>query len=201
MSSDDWYRNNEWNDEIETLFYAKLKRTRTQRDQYLVIQSSYLADSYPLISLRLINEYFETRTDKYEDVRAYSAQARAFMAIDEIDNSMKAYRAVLKREDEFPNHQTTVYVDYPYIVATQAIESEYSNVLSVLNKYKGRLMFSLDKFKWHASLALINNDSEHSKLALDAAEVRRSGIRYHQDVGLVGNEHLNVIKVLCEIGT
>ncbi|WP_282166092.1 hypothetical protein [Shewanella japonica] len=201
MSSDDWYRNNEWNDQIETLFYAKLKRARTQRDQYLVIQSSYLANSYPLISLRLINEYFETRTDKYEDVRAYSAQARAFMTIDDIDNSMKAYRAVLKREDEFPNHQTTVYVDYPYIVATQAIESEYSNVLSVLHKYKSHLIFSLDKFKWHASFALINNDPEQAKLALDVAEVKRSGIKYHQDFGLVGDEHVNVIKVLYEIGT
>jgi len=147
MSSDDWYSNNEWTDEIETLFYAKLKRARTQRDQYLIIQSSYLAGLYPLIALRLINEYFETRTNKYEDVRAYSAQARAYMTIGEINNSMNAYRSVLKREDEFPNHQTTVYVDYPYIVATQAIHQEYSNVLSVLNKYKSRLMFSLDKFK------------------------------------------------------
>ena len=62
-------------------------------------------------------------------------------------------------------------------------------------------MFSLDKFKWHASFALINNDPEHAKLALDAAEVKRSGFKYHQDVGLVGDEHVNVIKVLCEIGT
>ena len=56
------------------------------------------------------------------------------MTIGETGNSMNAYRAVLKREDEFPNHQTTVYVDYPYIVATQAIDEEYSNVLSVLHK-------------------------------------------------------------------
>jgi hypothetical protein len=201
MSSDDWYRNNEWNDEIETLFYAKLKRSRSQRDQYIVIQSSYLTDSFPLMSLRLIKEYFETRTDKYEDVRAYSVQGEAFMTLGDIDNSMQAYRAVLKREDEFPNHQTTTYVDYPYIVATQAIEDEYQNVLAVLNKYQSRLMFSLDKFKWHASFALINNDSTQAKLALDVAKVKRSGFRFHQDVGLVGEEHVNVIKVLCEIGT
>jgi hypothetical protein len=201
MSSDDWYRNNEWNDEIEVAFYEKLRRARSQRDQYIVIQASYLSDSFPLISLRLIREYFETRTDKYEDVRAYSARSCAFMSLGEIDNSMKAYRAVLKREDEFPNHQTTAYVDYPYIVATQAIETEYKNVVDVLNKYQCRLMFALDKFKWHASFALINNDSQHAKLALDAADVKRSGFRFHQDVGLVGKEHANVIKVLCKIGT
>ena len=104
-------------------------------------------------------------------------------------------------KDEFPNHQTTAYVDYPFIVATKAIESEYKNVISVLNKYQCRLMFPLDKFKWHASFALINNDCEQATLALDVAKVKRSGFRFHQDVGLVGKEHANVIKALCEIGT
>ncbi|WP_259366467.1 MULTISPECIES: hypothetical protein [unclassified Colwellia] len=201
MSSDDWYRNNKWNDEIEALFYEKLKRARSQRDQYIIIQASHLSESFPLISLQLIDEYFEKRKDKFDDVRAYWAQSIAFMNLGDIDKAMEAYRAILKREEEFPNHQTTAYVDYPYIVATNAIESEYQNVLSVLTKHHSRLMFPLDKFKWHASFALINNDYEQAVLALDVAKVKRSGFRFHQDVGLVGKEHVNVIKVLCKIGT
>jgi tetratricopeptide (TPR) repeat protein len=201
MSSDDWYRNNKWNDEIEALFYEKLKRARSQRDQYIIIQASHLSESFPLISLQLIDEYFEKRKDKFDDVRAYWAQSIAFMNLGDIDKAMEAYRAILKREEEFPNHQTTAYVDYPYIVATKAIESEYQNVLSVLTKHHSRLMFPLDKFKWHASFALINNDYEQAVLALDVAKVKRSGFRFHQDVGLVGKEHVNVIKVLCKIGT
>jgi len=201
MSSDDWYRNNKWNDEIEALFYEKLKRARSQRDQYIIIQTSHLSESFPLISLQLIDEYFEKRKDKFDDVRAYWAQSIAFMNLGDIDKAMEAYRAILKREEEFPNHQTTAYVDYPYIVATKAIESEYQNVLSVLTKHHSRLMFPLDKFKWHASFALINNDYEQAVLALDVAKVKRSGFRFHQDVGLVGKEHVNVIKVLCKIGT
>jgi len=201
MSSDDWYRNNKWNDEIEALFYEKLKRARSQRDQYIIIQASHLSESFPLISLQLIDEYFEKRKDKFDDVRAYWAQSIAFMNLGDIDKAMEAYRAILKREEEFPNNQTTAYVDYPYIVATKAIESEYQNVLSVLTKHHSRLMFPLDKFKWHASFALINNDYEQAVLALDVAKVKRSGFRFHQDVGLVGKEHVNVIKVLCKIGT
>jgi tetratricopeptide (TPR) repeat protein len=201
MSSDDWYRNNKWNDEIEALFYEKLKRARSQRDQYIIIQASHLSESFPLISLQLIDEYFEKRKDKFDDARAYLAQSIAFMKLGDIDKAMEAYRAILKREEEFPNHQTTAYVDYPYIVATKAIESEYQNVLSVLTKHHSRLMFPLDKFKWHASFALINNDYEQAVLALDVAKVKRSGFRFHQDVGLVGKEHVNVIKVLCKIGT
>jgi hypothetical protein len=201
VSSDDWYRNNTWNDEIEALFYEKLKRARSQKYQYIVIQASYLTDSFPVISLRLVNEYFETRTDKFEDVRAYWAQSLAFMTIGEIGKSMESYRAILKCEDEFPNHQTTAYVDYPYIVATKGIASEYQNALSVLIKYQSRLIFPLDKFKWHASFALINKDCEHATKALDVAKVKRSGFRFHQDVGLVGKEHVNVIKALCKVGT
>ncbi|MFT5137848.1 MAG: hypothetical protein ACI9VI_002579 [Candidatus Azotimanducaceae bacterium] len=91
LSSDDWYRNNKWNDEVEMLFYEKLKRARSQKYQYIVIQASYLTDSFPVISLRLIKEYFETRTDKFEDARAYWSQSLAFMAIGEMDMAMEGY--------------------------------------------------------------------------------------------------------------
>ena len=64
MSSEDWYRNKEWNSEIEEFFYMKLKRARTQRYQYIVIQALSLTDNHPDISLRLVDEYFETREDK-----------------------------------------------------------------------------------------------------------------------------------------
>ncbi len=201
MPSDDWYRNYEWNAEVEALFYNKLKRARSQRDQYVVIQASYLAESAPKVALSLIDEYFDTRKDQYEDMRAFWVQARSFMNMNQTESAMESFRSVLKREDEFPNHQSTVYVDYPYIVATQAIDSEYKNALDVLEKYASRLMFALDKFKWHASKALINIDANEASLALQAAEVKRSGFRFHQDVGLVGKEHIEVIKVLRKIST
>lgn len=37
MSSEDWYRNEIWNDEIEEAFFKKLSRARSQKSQYLKI--------------------------------------------------------------------------------------------------------------------------------------------------------------------
>ena len=67
MASDDWYRNETWNNQVEADFEARLKRSRgaSNKAQYLRIQASYLLDS-PLEEIqlaglnlmrRLINEY------------------------------------------------------------------------------------------------------------------------------------------------
>jgi hypothetical protein len=44
MSSDDWYRNQTWSEDIEAAFNAKLARSRSQKAQYLRIQGSILKD-------------------------------------------------------------------------------------------------------------------------------------------------------------
>lgn len=201
MSSDDWYRSKDWNESIEEHFYSKLKRARTQRDQYLVIQALTLADKHPEVSIRLVGEYFESRKNQFDDVRALLAKANAFVALYDIESCISTFKEMLEREREFPNHQAGVYLDYPYLVATQKIEHEYANALDVLNEHFDRLTFPLDYFKWHASKALINNDGSEAKKALDAAKVKKSGFRFHQDVGLVGKEHEKTIKHLCKIST
>ena len=67
-------------------------------------------------------------------------------------------------------------------------------------------MFPLDKFKWHAAKSLIHHslrepaDSRrHAALALEAAKVKMSGFRYHQDLGLVGEEHKDTVASLRKI--
>ena len=201
VSSDDWYRNEDWNETIEEHFYSKLKRARTQRDQYLVIQALTLADKHPKVSLRLVDEYFESRKEQFDDVRALLAKANAFIKLDDRERCVATYKEILQREREFPNHQTGAYLDYPYLVATQKIEGEFDNALEVLNENIDRLTFPLDYYKWHASKAIICNDGLEAKKALDVAKVKRSGFRFHQDVGLVGKEHQETIKQLCKIST
>jgi len=199
--ADDWYRNHNWNSEIESQFFEKLSRSRSQRDQYLVIQALSLTSTFPEISIQLVSEFFKTRKDDFEDVRALLAKTNALLNLNRIDEAIEAYRAVLKREEEFPKHQTTAYIDYPYFVATHNIESEYSNALSVLEKHFDRLMFPADCYKWYAAKALIENNSDYASKALDAAEVKRSGFRFHQSIGLVGKEHADTIERLCNIST
>jgi tetratricopeptide (TPR) repeat protein len=201
VSSDDWYRNKEWSDEIEENFYSKLKRARSQRDQYMVIQALSLTDTYPEVALRLVEEYFDSRTNPFDDVRALLARANAYISLEDFNNAIAAYRAILARENELPNHQTGAYLDYPYLVATQQIKGEYENAVNVLNEHAGRLALPLDYFKWYASFALINQDGSYASKALDAAKVKRSGFRFHQVIGLVGKKYEKTIKQLCKIST
>lgn len=199
MTEVDWYRNIEWNDEIEAHFYAKLNRSRSQKYQYLVIQALILAERFPEVSLRLVKEYFETRVDNFEDVRALLAKANAYLALTNFKESVNTYKTILVSEKVTPNIQTSAYLDYPFLVATQKMTLEFPEAQDVLNEHFSRLTFPLDYFKWHASKALINNDADEAIKALDAAKIKRSGFRFHQDVGLVGEEYKKTIKQLCNI--
>ena len=201
MATIDWYRNKKWNEIIEKAFFEKLKRARSQRDQYLVIQALTLVKRNPEVTLRLVDYYFESRKGDFDDVRALLARAEAYLELEEIEKAMAAYRAVLIREEEFPNHQSGAYVDYPYIVATRGIESENENALNVLKKHSSRITFPLDKFKWHSAKALIEKDGVSASQALEAAEVKKSGFKFHQNVGLVGKEFADTIKQLRKIST
>jgi hypothetical protein len=61
----EWFRNKRWSTEIEQSFFTRLARSRTQRDQNLVIQAVELVDSRPDVALRLIEVYFESRTSRF----------------------------------------------------------------------------------------------------------------------------------------
>jgi len=72
-----WFRQETWDEGIEQDFLARLSRSRSQRDQYLVIQALTIAKTFPSVALRLADHYFETKKDNFEDVRALSTKADA----------------------------------------------------------------------------------------------------------------------------
>jgi len=203
VSQDDWYRNKTWNQDIEKAFFEKLSRARTQRDQYLAIQATTLASHEPRATLKLVDHYFETRSDDLHDVQALWAKACAQKALKDRTGVVKTYKEILAREREFPRHKTTAYVMFPYWVAREKIEDEYAHALEVLDDRKDDIRFPLDRFLWHASYALISSQRgdesttrKHAQQAVDAAEARKSGFRYHQNLGLVGKEYKAVVKTL-----
>ena len=54
MTSVDWFRNTDWDEEIESRFNEKLKRTRLKA-QFLRIQASTLSKRHPEVSLKLLD--------------------------------------------------------------------------------------------------------------------------------------------------
>ena len=121
------------------------------------------------------------------------------MSLNRKKEAMLAYRAALKREEEFPNVQSSTYAEYPYLVAVEKIKSEYENALNVLNKNSDKMVFPIEFYKWHASKALIERDGNQALKALEAADIKKSGFLRHQKLGLVGGEHRKVIKKLLKL--
>lgn len=199
----DWFRQEVWHEEIEKDFFAKLARSRSQRDQYLVIQALTIATSYPMVSIRLIDLYFETKKSSFDDVRALCARADALLTAGQIESAITTMKEILAIERIKPNQKTNMFVDYPFLVATNNISSEYVDALAVLDERESDLVFPVSKFKWHAAKSLIHRalrNSDDSKqeaaLALEAAQVKTSGFRYHQDLGLVGEQYKDAVAAL-----
>lgn len=206
MGAHDWYRNTSWSDEIEAQFFAKLNRARTQRDQYLAIQAIILAPTYPDVALRLVELYFDTRSNPFDDVQAYWAQAEAHKAKGDADAAVTSYRAILKREEEFPNHRTTTSFVLPYFIASRGLSQHYAYAREVLAQDLNPATFPIDAYMFHAAQALLAGAEgqnamakDHAILALEKAEVEKSGFRYHSSVGLVGVEHAATIEALIQI--
>jgi hypothetical protein len=196
MSSEDWYRNAEWSDEIAAAFFARLRRSRKWNTaQYLRIQASYLAKRSPKVALDLIEKFFELEPDqtKIECVSAHLVRANAYIKLRDSKNALTSFEAAVEREREFPNVQTSAWSEYARFVVSNKLEQLYPRILEILDQHRGSalLLLKSEVFTWNASKALILARTEAQedpvvflKAALDAAQ-GDSGLRYHPTVGLV----------------
>jgi tetratricopeptide (TPR) repeat protein len=201
MSSDDWYRNTEWNREIAERFETRLKRAR-RKAQYLRIQACTLARSFPQVALQLLDRYFELGDD-FDHAQAYVDQATAYRTLGQLENAVKSYEQALRREAEFPNLQTQAYLDLPFLIATTPMAERFDQAQSLLDQFSDRLTFPVDAFRWNAAYALIlaarsreMEASAYAQAALEAAAKEKSGFRYHQNLGLVDDRYPDLVRKL-----
>jgi tetratricopeptide (TPR) repeat protein len=213
MSKSDWYRNEVWGPQIETEFFSKLSRARSQRDQYLKIQILYLLPSCPGDALRLCEHYRNTKTVKTWDLDVTSYAAKAYEKLGKIEYALESYREVLRHNESESWFPHSVLLDAPFLIAGKGRFTDFPFALETLNRVKQNLLkqgvsFPVDRFILHASHALIRKRTgqkqeaiDHARVALNAARVADSGLRYHRSVGLVGSEHQSTIFKLKSITT
>src|SRR4030095_9502291 len=119
MARDDWFRNTDWNAEIEAAFFEKLRRAR-EKKQYLRIQASTIAGRKPEVALRLLDEYFALG-DHFDRGHANADRASAYLALGDGEHAITALEAALAREEQYPQLLTYAYLDLPFLIASHRI--------------------------------------------------------------------------------
>jgi hypothetical protein len=82
-----------------------------------------------------------------------------------LEDAIASYEAALAREAAFPKLQTQAYHDLPYRIAAYGIRAHYGKALELLQNHEARLMFPVDRFRWHAARALIAADLKEAETA------------------------------------
>ena len=202
----DWYRRETWDDEIEQEFFARLKKTRSQRDQYLAIQVISLAQPHPEVSIRLAQHYFETRTGNFNDTRVLAAQGNAHRMLGNAEDALASYQAALARQRKYPSFNAVSGTTIAYYIATEEWEDHYDLALSLLEEDTGGSIWPVAVYSWNAAMALImsakskHDDARRFSLgALEAASVRQTDLTYHRELGLVDESFAPIIKKLRDI--
>lgn len=206
MGREDWYRNTDWNEEIEAAYFDKLSRARSSRDQYLTIQASLLARTHPDVAMKLVDLYFNTKKTNFDVGLAFGVLVEVAKSKGQWDKVVETYKQLLELEKAKPSQTFGTDIELPYFVATHKIKHEYSNCLEVLKSINRDMIFPLERFKYYSALALIsmgNGQRSAAKnaasCALQEADLQRSGLRYHQNLGLVGEDHRSTIRKLVQI--
>lgn len=194
MHDRDWFRNEDWNPQIEKVFCERQRRAR-DKAQYLKLQAFHLVHRHPEAALSLLDKFFELKQDAFL-ADALVIASRAYLALNDLDRAVKFLKAAIERERAFPNHRTTAWHDFAVLVVVRKIESEYDEVLRVLGENRKGLIFPVLVLIWHGAYAVImasrgekSTASAHARQALGAASLEHSGLRYHPGIGLAGAEY------------
>ncbi|MGL1888670.1 MAG: hypothetical protein OCD76_19310 [Reichenbachiella sp.] len=199
MPDDDWYRNTEWNQEVEDHFRKKLNCSRSQRDQYLVIQALTISERHPETSLNLIDEYFASKTSDFEDLRALYTRVSAHTNLGNIENTIQTYVAMLELEKRKPNQSFNTQIEFPYYVAFKNLTEYYGQADLALTNNLDDIHWPIHLFKWHAAKAIFHQDKNYAIAALEAARIDRSKFKFHRKLGIVGEEHKDMVKQLYDM--
>lgn len=167
----EWYRNTDWNDEIEAQFFDKLSRARSQRDQYLAIQAMLLAESRPEVTLRLVDLYFDTRTDTFNDGRARQAASQARFAMGGYEQALDDFQAALEGQ-EASGLYTVSPLQFAFLAAQHRSTRHYDAAIAQLSTMSppGKGIPEL-VYRYHAATALLLSETGRDPAgALRAAE-------------------------------
>ncbi len=213
MSREDWYRKTTWSEEDKALFYKRLNRSRTDynKAQYLKIQAHYLQKAKPPFyseAIDLINYLLEHYPHPSHLASAYMQKAQCLDALGDISRAKDAYLLALIAEETPSGIKTTAPLEFAMFVVRHSLKDLYGKVFDILtqDKIKMLTLFPVGQYKACAALAIIADETgnkhearKFAQKALDSAQVKDTGLKYHPTVGLVRDRGRKIQKRLEKI--
>jgi tetratricopeptide (TPR) repeat protein len=193
----DWFRRTSWTEDDKAEFEARLGRARhANRGQYVRIQGVHLAEvGHHRAAVELFERVLADYPEPLNIAPALSGLGRSLMALGERERALDAMRRCVRREREFPNVTTGAALEFAFTVAClDALElfEEARGLLRDLDARESQMLFPLERFKLHASRAILADSpdlaAQEAAAALREAGRSDSGLRYHGGLGLVGDE-------------
>jgi len=196
----DWFRQTAWTPEVEREFFARLKRTRTQRSQKLVVQAWTLSrQSSPReweAALALLDLFFQEHSDPLFLANAHTARAEAYLRLNRRAEAFASYREAIEAMRRYPNVINNSYIDYAWHVARLGMTSEFDSALKVLREFHEKvgndLTFPANAYIYFGALAMmahaLGHDADAQRWAsqgLAAAKKVEGPFTRHPSVGVV----------------
>lgn len=205
MSKDDWYRNTEWSDQIESEFEARLKRSRgnSNKAQYLRIQASYLLDSSKTenqkkgiqLMERVINDYPE---ETFSTIHGHEQLGDYFLKNGDYEQAEKHFRIVTDYYHSNTRSGTTGLADLKLSETILLSEQEdklqeaYELSTSKFEETGGNLLMNNQKFYYATLMANlcvrmgeIEEASSYANSALQLSTITEPQFNRHKTVGII----------------
>lgn len=209
MRDESWYRRRTWSSDDQAAFFARLKRSRSgfHKAQYCRIQA-YELEQAGLCkeALGLLDFAAAEWPDNRSLATEYSQRATCLEKLGEKSAALAEYRHVFDAQRKLPSILTAAHLDFALLVALTPFPECYGEALSVLSEFPSHFPFPFEVFKEAAARAIIARARgecaearRQAGIALEAAAKHHSGFRYHAKLGLVGEEHSDLIDRLREI--
>jgi tetratricopeptide (TPR) repeat protein len=146
-----------------------------------------------LEALALLEQLFQECPEPSELASAYLQQAECLEALGRIEEAASAFMASVAANRRRTGVITTAPLEFGMFVVRNGLTGYYEEALSALEDTKMLTLFPSGQFMLHAAKAAIaaergemDNARQHARMALAAAAITDTGLRYHPKVGLVG---------------
>lgn len=195
--SDEWFRRRTWTESDRAEFFTRLARSRSSfhKAQYARIQAFELHRAgYAHAALELLDKIVESWMADAQRASVHHQRAECLRDLGRDADALEAYRETFAEQRVERSYLTNAHVEFAWWVAVTGKSELFEEAISVLEEFSrhGSIAFPAAVYLAEGARALIHHargDSEsataHARRALGAAEAKESGLRYHQNVGLV----------------